>query len=130
MERRNTIQRSLVYNAVQSLHRHVSADEVYEFIKKEHPSVGKGTVYRNLNILADHGEIKKIEIPNRSDRFDFTTADHYHVLCVDCDQLSDVELKDMSNLIDSIHNSNGIQFIGYDILFKGICPECQKKRKK
>ena len=53
MEKRNTIQKELVLNAVTKMHRHVTADEVYDYIKKDYPSIGKGTVYRNLSILAD-----------------------------------------------------------------------------
>ena len=56
MEKRNTIQKELVLNAVTKMHRHVTADEVYDYIKKDYPSIGKGTVYRNLSILADEIE--------------------------------------------------------------------------
>lgn len=48
MQRRNTIQKELVLKAVQDLRSHVTAEEVYEFIRKNHPGIGKGTVYRNL----------------------------------------------------------------------------------
>lgn len=42
MERRNTIQKALILRAVCELKRHLTADEVYEFVKKDHPSIGKG----------------------------------------------------------------------------------------
>ena len=53
MARRNTIQRSLVLEAVNRLHCHATADEVYEEIIKEHPTISKATVYRNLNLLSE-----------------------------------------------------------------------------
>ena len=53
--RRNTIQKDLVRNAVYEMKRHVTANEVYEFIKEAYPSIGKGTVYRNLVILIFYG---------------------------------------------------------------------------
>ena len=49
--RRNTIQKDLVRNTVYEMRRHVTANEVYEFIKEAYPSIGKGTVYRNLDII-------------------------------------------------------------------------------
>ena len=49
--RRNTIQKDLVRNAVYEMRRHVTANEVYEFIKEAYPTIGKGTVYRNLDII-------------------------------------------------------------------------------
>ena len=51
--RRNTIQKDLVRNAVHEMRRHVTANEVYEFIKEAYPTIGKGTVYRNLDILVE-----------------------------------------------------------------------------
>ena len=52
MEKRNTIQRSLVLNAVNKLQCHATADEVYDEIAKEHPNISKATVYRNLKLLS------------------------------------------------------------------------------
>lgn len=130
MERRNTIQKELVHNAVVSLHSHVTADEVYELIKKEHSSIGKGTVYRNLNLLAEEGMIRKVEIPDGPDRFDFTLENHYHVRCVKCSSVFDVDIDTVPDLIKKIKNKNDIKFIDYDILFKGICPECQDNIKE
>ena len=49
ISRRNTIQKDLVRNTVYEMRRHVTANEVYEFIKEEYPTIGKGTVYRNLD---------------------------------------------------------------------------------
>ena len=51
--RRNTIQKDLVRDAVYEMRRHVTANEVYEFIKEAYPTIGKGTVYRNLDILVE-----------------------------------------------------------------------------
>lgn len=125
--RRNTIQKDLVLDAVRSIKRHVTADEVYHYVAANHPSIGKGTVYRNLNILAEEGEIKKILIPNAPDRFDFTLEDHYHVICVKCKCVQDVDIdmNGLANLTDSIKNAHGMKFLDYDILFRGICSKCQ-----
>lgn len=126
MERRNTIQKELVFNAVLRLHRHVTADEVFELISSDFPSIGKGTVYRNLAILADEGRIRRVEIPNGPDRFDFTIKNHYHVRCVSCGGVSDVDMDEVGGLENEIRDTQGTKFLSYDILFKGICANCQK----
>ena len=58
--RRNTIQKDLIRHAVYDMKRHVTANEVYEFIKERYPTIGKGTVYRNLDILAEEGAIRTV----------------------------------------------------------------------
>lgn len=127
MERRNTIQKDLVLKTVLELKHHLTAEEVYEFIKKDHPRIGKGTVYRNLGILAEEGAIRKVEVPNGPDRFDFTLKNHYHVKCIICKELFDVDMDvdALPDLKEKIHDTHGIQFLDYDILFKGICPSCR-----
>ncbi len=126
MEHRNTIQKELVRRAVFEMKRHVTADEVCEFIKREYPSIGKGTVYRNLTVLAEEGSIRRVEIPDGPDRFDFTLKNHYHVRCVKCGDVSDVDMEVLPDLMERIENRHGMQFLSYDILFKGICSRCRK----
>lgn len=130
MERRNTIQKALILRAVCELKRHLTADEVYEFVKKDHPSIGKGTVYRNLAILTEEGAIRKVEVPDGSDRFDFTLKNHYHVRCIKCGEIFDVDMDQIPDLLERIHNTHGIEFVDYDISFKGICPKCREKVKE
>ncbi len=107
------------------MQRHVTADEVYSEIIADYPNIGKGTVYRNLNILALEGKIRKVEIPDGPDRYDFTVKEHYHVRCIKCNSVSDVDIDVIHNLIDRIRTTNGMEFLGYDILFKGICKSCK-----
>ena len=127
MQRRNTIQKELVLKAVQDLRSHVTAEEVYEFIRKSHPGIGKGTVYRNLGILTEEGAVRRVEVPNGADRFDFTLKNHYHVRCVKCGEVSDVDMDEIPNLLERIHDTHGIEYLDYDISFKGICPKCRKE---
>lgn len=126
MERRNTVQKELILTTVREMRSHVTADAVYDRIHETYPNISKGTVYRNLGILADEGEIRRVEIPDGPDRFDFTLADHYHVRCVRCGEVSDVDMDTIKDIDDRIKDTHGMKFINYDILFKGICPTCQK----
>ena len=125
MVRRNTIQKEIVLQTVRNLQSHVSADEVYEEIIKSHPSIGKGTVYRNLAILAEEGEIRRVEISNAADVYDFTLENHYHVRCVTCNSVCDVDMEVIPDLLKKIKDTHGIEFLDCDILFKGVCPNCQ-----
>lgn len=130
MMKRNTIQRSLVFEAVNKLQCHATADEIYKTIVKEHPNVSRATVYRNLNLLSEMGDIHKIEIPGGSDRFDHLCHDHCHVKCEKCGRLFDVDMEYITGLEKNIKNDRGFAFTGYDILFRGICPDCQESPKQ
>lgn len=121
---RNTIQCSLVYDAVNKLQCHATADEVYDEIVKEHPTISKATVYRNLNRLSETGKIRKIEAPGGPDRFDHRRDEHYHVKCAKCGRIFDVDMDYIPGLEKRIRDARGFQFTGHDITFTGICPDC------
>ena len=125
MMKRNTIQRALVLEAVNRLKCHATADEIYEDIAKEHPHISRATVYRNLNLLSETGDIRKIETPGGADRFDHQPHDHCHVRCEKCGRFFDVDMEYVTGLEKGIRDSHGFAFTGYDILFRGICPDCQ-----
>ena len=124
MNIRKTIQRSLVLETVQELQCHATADEIFDTIVKIHPNVSRGTVYRNLNLLSDIGEIRKMEMPSGADRFDHQCHEHYHARCVKCGRVFDVEMDFIADMEKNIKNIHGFKFIGHDLIFKGICHEC------
>ena len=130
MMKRNTIQRSLVFEAVNKLQSHATADEIYEKVVTEHPNVSRATVYRNLKLLSETGYIRKIEIPGGADRFDHLCHDHCHVKCEKCGRVFDVDLEYITGIEKNIKDDRGFKFTGYDILFRGLCPDCQGTQKK
>ena len=89
------------------MRRHVTANEVYEFIKEAYPTIGKGTVYRNLDILVEEGALRKVEVPDGPNRFDFTLKNHYHVRCIKCGEIFDVDMDQIPDLLERIHNTHG-----------------------
>lgn len=125
MTRRNTIQCALTLESVNKLRNHATADEIYDVIVKEHPTVSRATVYRNLNRLSEMGTIRKLELPGRADRFDHRCEDHYHIRCETCGNVFDVDMDCITDLGKHIKDTHGFQFIRYDIIFKGICPKCR-----
>lgn len=125
MIHRNTIQRSLILESMNKLKCHPTAEEVYADIAKKHANISRATVYRNLNQLTECGEIRKIEIAGGADRYDDQCHDHYHVKCMKCGRVFDVDMETIPNLEKQVKDWQGFSFSGHDILFKGICPKCK-----
>lgn len=126
MQTRNTVQRQIVLQTVQTMRNHPTADAIYEVIQAVHPSISKATVYRNLHQLAEQGKIRQISVPNGADHFDFCTENHYHVCCTHCGAVLDVHMRPIENLLHLIEDSSGAVIQKYNILFEGICSDCQK----
>lgn len=128
MIQRKTIQLSLVEQAVKKLKSHATADEVYEEVAKSHPNIGRGTVYRNLQKLSESGDIRKVEVPDGADRYDHILKNHYHIRCTECGRIFDAQIPYMEGLEKQADGLDGFVLLGHDIIFKGICPECQIKQ--
>ena len=77
-------QRERIFRAVSERCDHPTANMVYEQLKLEMPRLSLGTVYRNLNQLADAGRLKKIPLADGSCRFDKTKEAHSHIVCDEC----------------------------------------------
>ena len=123
---RNTIQRTLTLEAVRSLKNHPTVDEIYEEIASKAPHIGKGTVYRNLKQLVENGDVSSIEIPGSASHFDHICKKHYHAHCTKCGKVFDVEMPYIPNLKEQIKDSHGFEVEGYDLVFKGLCPNCKE----
>lgn len=119
-------QRELVMNAVTQNPVHPTADFIYSQIRAESPTISLGTVYRNLNLLAEHGMIHKIPIPNGSDRFDFRTDEHYHIICDSCGAVLDVEISELTKLDKQIETSTEFSVTGHSIIINGLCKNCKQ----
>jgi Fur family peroxide stress response transcriptional regulator len=116
-------QQETILAAVCTLRTHPTADEIYDKLRKDHPRLSLGTVYRNLNALAQKGEILRISAPGGGDRFDFRLDRHEHMLCDICGRAYDVDAEVKIDLREP-----EISLRGYTLIFHGICAKCAGKK--
>ena len=120
-------QRESIKSYLSKTYDHPTADMVYFYVKQEFPNISLGTVYRNLNLLADLGEATKITAPNGVVHFDGCTKPHYHFCCNDCGKVIDLDLKEPECILDAAaENFDGI-IDSHSIMFYGTCSDCLKK---
>jgi Fe2+ or Zn2+ uptake regulation protein len=120
-------QRELILKAVQNHPIHPTADQVYTMLKPEHPKLSLGTVYRNLNLLSETGQIRKIRMPNMSDRFDGNTVSHSHMVCKECGEVYDLQMDWLAGKSEFILEQTGFQMEFYELIVHGICKNCRNK---
>ena len=125
MEYKSSKQRDLILDYMRGMSGHVSAEQLFEQLNKDH-KISLATIYRNLNILADMKEIKKIAL---SDGFvyDKTCKPHYHFYCTKCNTLYDLpRLYDHEIDVGAREEALIGVVEGHEITFKGICKHCMK----
>ena len=85
-----TIQREAILNVLQQNEKHFSANEIFMILKNKVPQISLATVYRNLELLAKNGQIKKLESRSSQKLFEFKTAKHFHIRCSKCSNITDI----------------------------------------
>ena len=120
-------QRESIKNFLAGCYDHPTAETVYQNMKKEYPNISLGTVYRNLSLLADLGEIQKLSIGIGPDRFDGNTAPHYHFICRDCGGVSDLKTTNLDHINILAGKDFTGEIEGHYAHFYGRCPACMAK---
>lgn len=121
-------QREAIKTYLESTKSHPSADMVFLHVKEQFPNISLGTIYRNLNLLSDLGEIIKITTPDGADRFDAEVKPHYHFCCKQCGDVLDLDIPNLCELNEYAEkNFNGI-IEGHSLLFHGICDHCKNQK--
>ena len=125
---RNTRQRQVILDEVKRSKRHPTADEIYERVRTQLPRISLGTVYRNLDILAASGEIVKLSPGKTQMRFDGNLTAHYHMTCVYCGRVEDLQIAPSDNPVDILEQVTShltkYGVFGHKLEFVGVCSDC------
>lgn len=123
---RMTKQRKTILKVLKNTDSHPTADSIYEEVKKEIPNVSLGTIYRNLNLLAEKGKITVINYANDQSHYDGNTENHYHFRCNNCGDVFDLELDLLDgNVNNKVENNTNFIVDNHRLEFYGLCPSCQ-----
>ena len=126
MVQRNTIQRLKILEYLKSVKTHPTAETVFKEVVKEIPTITLATVYRNLNLLADHGQVLRLEI-NGEYRYDGDVCFHQHYLCKRCGKMNDCFQEEISKFALQKFKKQDFQPECVTIIFRGICKDCKKR---
>ena len=124
MEKRTTIQRRLIYDAVKELNIHATAEQVYEYVREKHPSISRATVYRNLNQMAKAGELLNVGNFYGSTHYDHRCHEHYHFICEGCRWIFDISVN-IPLMNDKTEGADDFEIKGHNLSFYGLCRECK-----
>lgn len=105
---------------------HPTADMVYMNVRQQYPNISLGTVYRNLSLLAELGEIRRLRVGDGIDHFDADTSPHYHFVCRECGAVSDVHMPSIDSIVEIADANFEGKVDGNVTYFYGICASCLK----
>ena len=124
VQTRMTRQRAVILEELRKNKSHPTADELYSIVRERLPRISLGTVYRNLDFLADSGEIRRLEAAGSTKRFDGDISRHQHVRCVQCGRIGDVMDIHEAPSVSGMKVEGFSAVLSSRIEYDGICNGC------
>jgi Fur family ferric uptake transcriptional regulator len=109
---------------------HMSAEDVYGFLRKNESEIGLATVYRALDLLSELGILVQVDFGDGCARYELNTADptvhhHHHLICLKCKRVIEFEEDLLDYLEYTIAKQSGFQIVNHEVKFFGYCKDCQ-----
>jgi len=103
-----TPQRMAVLDAMNSLKDHPTAECIIEYIRKNHPNIAIGTVYKTLDTFAEKGIIKRVKTDRDVMRYDAITSNHHHLYCIETDRIEDYKNDELNQILNEYFKKRSI----------------------
>jgi len=113
---------------------HLSAEEIFFFVKQKNSDIGLATVYRTLDILVDLKIVDKISFDDGVARYDLRKEGakhfHHHLLCLECGNIEEINEDLLGNVEEIVEKNFHFVVKDHRLTFHGICQNCQNKAKE
>jgi Fur family peroxide stress response transcriptional regulator len=119
-----TPQRITICRIVLNSRAHPSAQQVYDEVKKIHPTVSLATVYKTLEVLRDLDLVQEINFPKGQARFDSYTSPHINLICLKCGYITDLHDTTVKKITKKVATATKFKPTGQRIDVYGICQKC------
>jgi Fur family ferric uptake transcriptional regulator len=132
-----TVARELILDVVSRKGGHLSADEVFEAVRKQYPRVGLVTVYRTLDLLAEMNVLSRHEFGDGRARYEMIRGSkgddhHHHLVCNSCNRVIDYrdfiddEVQLLKKTEAGLSKKFRFKITDHLIEFYGLCEKCRK----
>lgn len=123
--------RAIVDTIVINEGKHLTAEEIYDEVKKDCPEIGLATVYRTILLLEEIGVVSRLHLNDGCSRYELVHSDevhrHHHLICNVCNQVIEVKDDLLEEIEVKIEKEYGFKIVDHALKFYGVCHECQEK---
>lgn len=114
--------------------KHLTAEEIYDYVKKKYPDIGIATVYRTIQMLSELSLIDKLNLDDGFVRYEISKKDkeeachhHHHLICLDCGNIYAFQDDLLETLENRIRDTMGFEVVDHEVKLYGHCKKCKGK---
>ena len=110
---------------------HVSADDLFDLVRREAAGIGRATVYRTLQWLVGAGIARKVDFGEGRSRFEpsYRHPRHFHLICTTCRASSEFLSSDVESLLEEIAAARNFTTTQATVQIAGVCEQCSTGRR-
>ncbi len=115
--------------------RHLTAEEIYDYVRKKYPDIGIATVYRTIQVLSELSLIDKLNLDDGYVRYEISKKSkqdachhHHHLICLDCGSIFAFQDDLLETLEERIKNTMGFEVADHEVKLYGHCKKCLANR--
>jgi Fur family transcriptional regulator, ferric uptake regulator len=110
---------------------HVSADDLFDNVRREAAGIGRATVYRTLQWMVGAGIARKVDFGEGRSRFEpsYRHPRHFHLICTTCHSSSEFLSSDVESLMEEIAAARNFGATQSVVQIYGTCEQCRTGRK-
>ena len=123
-----TPQRIAILDYLEGNKDHPSADDIYKAVSKKFTTMSIATVYTTLAALKERGTVLELTVDPDKKRYDPTTTNHNHLICISCKRIVDIPGEHRLDLSESAKQNFTV--IKSHLEVHGLCPDCKNKNKE
>ena len=128
---RITPQRLAILKILAESKGHPSVESIYDQVKPDFPTTSLATIYKNVTVLKELGQVLELGFSDDSNRYDGSKPyDHPHVVCVRCKKILDPDIAALKDMTEELMRQTGFTITRHRLDFFGLCPECKSKADK
>ena len=122
---RVTRQRLLIADALAAIGRRVTAQELYERLRRRDRDIGRATVFRTLEALVTAGVARRLEQDGHVSGYVACRPEHHHHLACDrCGKVEDIDEAYISPIAERLAADRGFKVDDARLDFYGLCASC------
>ena len=106
---------------------HLSADDLFDLVRREAPGIGRATVYRTLQWMVEAGVARKVDFGEGRSRYEpsFGHPRHFHLICNTCHRSSEFLSSDIEGVVEEVANARRFAPTQTVVQIYGTCEDCQ-----
>lgn len=108
--------------------KHYTVEELIKELKKVKDDVNVATVYNNVNFLVSEGIVSEYNFNNKNSVYELNIGLHAHLVCIDCNDVCNVDIPSYEKIKDRIEKETGFNIIDAKLDMYGYCLECRPKK--